>query len=80
MNDTEKGTQMTKRVPCTPETHKRLQGFAHGIGFTFDDVLNFLLDEMIDGKPSWSAGEDLQPKGEEWLKNKKAIKGKKDKG
>lgn len=51
---------MTSRVPVTPDTHSRLQDFARGLGATFDDAINFLMDKTIDKEESLMAGRKLR--------------------
>jgi len=69
---TVEGRQMTSRIPVTPETHRRIQGFAQGLGVTFDEALNFLLDELIEDEPSWPAGDNRRSKLEARRKKKEA--------
>lgn len=36
--------RLSKRVPVTDETLKRLRDFADGLGTTYDESINFLID------------------------------------
>lgn len=63
------GRQMTSRIPVTPETHRRIQAYAQGLGATFDDALNFVFDKMLGGDaPSWPAGDKARDEYLEWKK------------
>ena len=66
------GPQMTSRIPCTKETHRRLQGYATGLGATFDDTLNFLLDFKIGDEKSYPSGEDDRADYLRWRSKKQS--------
>ena len=38
---------MTDRIPCTPDTKIRVRQFKKGLGITYDDAVNFLLDNLV---------------------------------
>ena len=64
------GRQMTSRIPCAPETHRRLQGYSTALGATFDDTLNYLLDSKIGDSKSYPAGENDLADYQKWRAKK----------
>jgi len=42
------GTRVNKRIPVTDDTLNRLRDFSNGLGTTYDDAINFLIDQISD--------------------------------
>lgn len=40
----DKSENATSRIPVNPETHERLKAFRAGLGATFDEAINTLLN------------------------------------
>lgn len=40
--------RVNKRIPVADETIQRLRAFADGLGTTYDDAINFLIDMATD--------------------------------
>lgn len=60
-------TNMTSRIPCTPETQKSVKDFANGLGMTYDDALRFMLNNLLEAhEEPLIAGYRLRVKAEAW--------------
>lgn len=58
---------VTDRVPCTPETKVKLRDFSNGLGLTYDEALNFMMREFMQGdEAQMLAGFRLREKAQAW--------------
>jgi hypothetical protein len=58
---------VTDRIPCTPETKVKLRDFANGLGLTYDEALNFMMHEFMQGETAeMLAGFRLREKAQAW--------------
>lgn len=65
--------KMSGRISCTPQTKDRLKDFARGLDLTYDDMLNFMYEEIADRalKPLF-AGERLRDMAHRWKSSQKS--------
>ena len=65
--------KMSSRVAVKPETHRKFLDFTHGLGTTFDEALNFMLDLVIGGEDGLVAGYQFREKLEQFRTKKPDI-------
>ncbi len=64
-------TGASSRLPLTPKSHERMKEFRNGLGGSFDEAIEVLLDSALkSGEDEYSAGKRLKSRLE---KLKKAV-------
>ena len=65
----------TDRIPCTPKTKQRLREFAGGLSMTYDEAIEFMLTEFVEGdEAEMLAGFRLREKAQAWKAAQEKVK------